>query len=97
MTRTPYQGPFTSGRAHRKWAKEKARREVPGVFARFAARRGWTRLQDGHHWTPAARRAEERAKIPTPGRPAPARTTSRAPSGARTARETRTTRERTRR
>jgi len=59
-----------SARAHRRRGNRKARLEVPGVFARFAARRGWTRLQPDHHWTPAARRAEARAKRPTPGRPA---------------------------
>ena len=81
--RERYRGPFPSARAHRRWGRGVARREVPGVFARFAARRGWTRVADGHHWTPAARRLEGRARRPTPGTPAPARV-PRAPSASRT-------------
>jgi hypothetical protein len=78
--RNGYRGPFRSARAHRRWGRQNARRQVPGVFARFAARRGWTRLQDGHDWTPAARRLEARAqrRAGTPAR------TPRAPSAPRT-------------
>jgi hypothetical protein len=69
-SRQPYAGPFRSRRAHRRWGRQNARREVPGMFARFAARRGWTRLQSGHRFTPAARAAEARSQRRMTARPA---------------------------
>ena len=78
-SRQRYAGPFSSARAHRRWGRQSARREVPGLFARFAGRRGWTRLQPGHSFTPAARAAEARsqrrmtARASRPQAPRPAR------------------------
>ena len=61
-SRQPYAGPFSSRRAHRRWGRAKARREVPGLFTRFAQRRGRKqRSPEQKAWTYRAQAAENRA------------------------------------
>jgi hypothetical protein len=73
--RQPYAGPFRSRRAHRRWSRQKARREVPGMLARLAQRRGWSRPYPGQQgWTRRAQAAEDRAARRNARPPLPART-----------------------
>lgn len=90
-SRAPYSGPFHSRRAHRRWGRRKARREVPGLPTWFAQRRGWKqRSPEQRAWTHRAQRLENRAtrhraaapRMPwpvTPRIPAPRTPRTRAP------------------
>jgi hypothetical protein len=91
--RSPYHGPFRSRRAHRRWGRQKARREVPGLLTWFAQRRGWQhRSPEQRAWTHRAQAAQDRAqrrRAAAQGTPGPVRS-PRPPSAPRARRPART-------